>query len=57
MTLTDENGTRYVTSRVVKRDEAKFYEHEEHVLAGAEVHKICARVPVHCVYGERPEMV
>ncbi|EIM81900.1 uncharacterized protein STEHIDRAFT_66011 [Stereum hirsutum FP-91666 SS1] len=55
--INDEDGSQYVTSRITKKNEAKFYEHEEHFIAGAEVHKTCALVPVHCVFGERPEMV
>lgn len=37
--------------------EVGFYTHEDHVLAGELVTSLCNAVPVHVIFGERPEMV
>lgn len=52
-----DGSSSYVTSSIPVNHEAKLYEHHDHVAAGEIVHEICAQVPMHCVFGERPEMV
>lgn len=41
----------------LKTQEVGFYYADDHILAGKLVPKLCARYPVHSVFGERPEMV
>ncbi|KIK64601.1 hypothetical protein GYMLUDRAFT_240576 [Collybiopsis luxurians FD-317 M1] len=55
-TLISSSG-KSVTTKISRVQESHFYKHEDHVDAGMIVHKVCKRVQVHCIFGERPEMV
>lgn len=55
--VVDDGSSSYVTSRIPVTHEGELYERHDHVAAGEVVHEFCAQVPMHCVFGERPEMV
>ena len=56
MTVNDGLSS-YITNRIPVEHEAQLYKHHDFVTAGEIVHDICARIPMHYVFSERPEMV
>ena len=52
-----QTGKTKVMPKSLNANEVGFYYADGHVLAGTLVHKMCARHPVHAIFGERPEMV
>ena len=55
--MRDAAGKERVTYKCKLSQEVGFYTHEDHVLAGEMTAAMCGRVPVHSIFGERPEMV
>ncbi|KIP05278.1 hypothetical protein PHLGIDRAFT_74530 [Phlebiopsis gigantea 11061_1 CR5-6] len=56
-TVRDAAGKEHVTYKCKLSQEVAFYTHEDHVLAGEKTAAMCGRMPVHSIFGERPEMV
>ncbi|KAI0643042.1 hypothetical protein C8Q79DRAFT_928819 [Trametes meyenii] len=50
-------GARVVTPKCPRSHELGFYPGRAHVESGRLTSAVCARYPVHAVFGERPEMV